>query len=194
MYAQLFNVMKMQASLTMNGVGHMRVATVSSYDPATYAVKVLLKPEDTESGWMPILTPMSGNEWGIYCPPQLGDCAIVGFQEGDKESGFVVGFFFNDVDRPTPVESGEVQIINKTGSKIILKKNGDIEFDCSAQNINATCESFTINGKLHVTGDIKSDAQIEDFKSRMEDMRDTYNSHTHTDPQGGVTGTPSAPM
>lgn len=179
MYAKLFNVMKMQASLVSNGISQLRIGTVSSYDPSTYSAKVLLKPEDTESEWLPILTPMSGNEWGIYTPPQLGDCAVVGYQEGDKESGFIIGCFYNDVDRPIPVESGEIQIINKSGTKIILKKNGDVEINCSAHNISATCEEFTINGKLHVTGDIDSDAQIKDFKSSINDIRGVYNDHYH---------------
>jgi phage baseplate assembly protein V len=194
MYAKLFNVMRMQASLASNAISQMRIGTISSYDPATYSVKVLLKPDDTESEWLPLLTPMSGNSWGIYAPPQLGDCAVIGYQEGDKESGFIIGHFFNDVDRPESVESGEIQIINKIGTKIILKKNGDIEINCSTQNITATCTEFTINGKLHVTGDINSDAQVIDYKSSMDGMRTIYNSHTHPDPQGGNTSPPNQPM
>ena len=190
MYAKLFNVRRMQASLAMNAISQLRVGTVSSYDPATYSVKVLLKPDDTESEWLPILTPMAGNNWGIYCPPQLGDCAIIGFQEGDKESGFVMGYFFNDEDRPKSVQSGEVQLINKFGTNIILKQNGDIELNCSTQNITATCQNFTINGKLHVTDDIKSDAKITDHKSSMDDMRTTYNGHYHIGSPPSATPTP----
>lgn len=194
MYQKLFNVMRMNAAIAMNNMAQLRVGTVSSYDPNTYSVKVLFKPDDTESEWLPILTPMAGNGWGIYAPPQLGDCAIIGFQEGDQESGFVIGFFYNDVDRPKSVNSGEVYLINKSGSFIALKENGDIEINCSTQNITATCQNFNINGKLNVTGDITGNSEVRDEKSTMNDMRDTYNSHIHPDPQGGDTGAPNNPM
>lgn len=194
MYNKLFNVMRMQAGIAMNNIANMRVGTVSSYDPNTYSVKVLMQPEGTESEWLPILTPMAGNGWGIYTPPQIGDCAIIGFQEGDQESGFAIGFFYNDVDRPKAVNSGEVYIINKSGTFISLKGNGDLEINCSTRNITATCQNFNINGKLNVTGDISGAAEVRDEKSTMNAMRDIYNGHSHSDPQGGNTGNPNNPM
>jgi len=58
--------------------------------------------------------------------------------------------------------------------------------------VNATASSFNLTGDLNVTGNITATKQISDAIRNMSADRSIYNSHVHSDPQGGQTGTPSA--
>lgn len=64
-----------------------------------------------------------------------------------------------------------------------------------------TEEGFEIKGKLKVlgnienTGDIDSGGNVSDATSSMQDMRDTYNTHTHISATpGSPTSQPAQPM
>jgi len=63
-----------------------------------------------------------------------------------------------------------------------------------AGNVNETTPQHTINGKLHVTGNISSDSQVYDFKGTMDEMRTVFNGHTHTGDSGGTTSPPQSQM
>ena len=52
--------------------------------------------------------------------------------------------------------------------------------------------SWDMNKPLNVTGNITATKQISDAIRNMSADRSIYNSHVHSDPQGGQTGTPSA--
>jgi phage baseplate assembly protein V len=57
----------------------------------------------------------------------------------------------------------------------------------------ATPGNATINGSLSATGDVSAAGDVEDGAGSMQEMRDTYNTHTH--PETGVTtGAPNEPM
>ena len=101
-----------------------RIGVVSGYDPANYAAKVRIQPEDVETGWLPVATPWSGPGWGMFCPPSLDDVVDVHFQEGGKEAGFVCLRHFGDRFRPLPVPSGEFWLVHKSGSNFKFHDGG----------------------------------------------------------------------
>lgn len=103
-----------------------RVGTVSSYDPDAHAVKVMLQPENKESGWIPLATQHIGNGYGLAWGPEVGDQVEIGFQEGDISTPRVVGRLHSDEDKPPRVEAGEMLLKRKDGSQIIMNKNGNV--------------------------------------------------------------------
>ena len=141
----LLNVMRGEAQKALQGVATTRLGTISSYDASTHAVKVLLQPDGTETGWCPLGETWVGNGWGMFCAPSIGDQVQVEFQEGDKSVGIACLRFYNDVDRPLSVPSGEMWIVTESGSFLKFKKNGTIE--SNAPNWNHT-------GNLNVTGNV----------------------------------------
>lgn len=103
-----------------------RMGIVDAYDPDKYAVKVRLQPSGVLSGWIPIASCYVGNGWGLFAAPTIGDSVRVDAQEGDIDAGTMGGSFFNDVDRPLSVPSGEFWLQHKTGSFLKFLNNGDV--------------------------------------------------------------------
>lgn len=155
----------------------LRAGLVSSYDPDGYAAKVRIQPEDTETGWLPLLTLLSGSGWGVCAAPAIGDQALVAFLQGDVNAGFVIGFLFDDQSPPPRVESGEIHLRAKgDAASIVLRANGDI----------ASAGSWVHMGSLHVTEDVTVEADvIVGGDVRAGDEPVSLTTHTHGGVQGG---------
>lgn len=154
----LLNAMKLQAQQA--GPALMRVGTVTSYDPANYAVKVSLQPEGATTGWLPILTPWSGNGWGLFAPPTPGDLVEVQFHDGDFNAGVACLRFFNDGQRPLNVASGELWLVHASGAYLKLTNDGKV-----LMNATAEIDVGNIGSALHT---LVTDAFVS-----------LFNSHTH---------------
>jgi hypothetical protein len=95
---------------------HERHGLVTSFDPDKYLAKVMLWPEGQETGWLPIETAHTGNDYGIAIGLQpgdgktTGDQVIVRFQEGDLESGKIVQRVHSNDEKPPTVQAGEIVI------------------------------------------------------------------------------------
>lgn len=130
------NVVRSEIAHWLEQLGRPVMGIVSSYDPVHYAAKVKLDPEFpdpdqpgnvTESGWLPIMTHWSGNGWGCYSPPSIGDQVPVIFLENHGGSGFIIGRCFDwPAHVPAAVNSGEYWLVHKTGSYIKLTNDGKI--------------------------------------------------------------------
>ena len=103
--------------------GQARFATVSSVDPETGYVRVVLRPEGTLTGWLPVLTNWCGSNWGLICLPTPGDQVLVIPQEGDAEHSIVLGRIFSDRQKPPNVPSGELWIVHRQGQAIKDRKS-----------------------------------------------------------------------
>jgi uncharacterized protein involved in type VI secretion and phage assembly len=74
------------------------------------------------SAWAPIATAWAGNNRGTYLLPEVDDEVVVAFLHGDLKHPYVIGFCWNDIDRPpepTPVlERRELK--SKSGHKVVF--------------------------------------------------------------------------
>lgn len=126
---------------------------VTAYDDGTYMCKVLLLPEEKETGWIPIPSIWTGAEWGLFCPPTVGDLVEVEFINGDFESGYSIKRFFTDSEPPIPgIPSGEFWLVHATDTFIKLFNDGHME-------INVTADLLTDVAGNHVEN-IKGSANI----------------------------------
>lgn len=179
----LLNIMRRQASTVVGNLAQTKLGTISSYDPSTYTVKVLLIEGDNDNkplltGWLPVFSPWIGNNWGLFCPPTPGDLCEVHFQEGDLQNGYVGLRSFNDVEKPLPVASKEFWLVHESGSSIKLTNDGKI-------NINGNVELDLLSSvvKIGVENQVK--------KLVTEAFISAFNSHRHTIPSG-TSGVPTA--
>lgn len=197
MMQHILNQVRLQAELANTNVAKTRIGLVDSYDQNTYSCKVNLQPDNTLTGWLPILSPWVGNGWGMFAPPTIGDLVEVQFIEGDIESGMLCQRFYNDSDRPLPVPAGELWLFHKSGAYLKFTNDGKVtvnsalEIDATAPTINLTATSAVnvvapaIN--LGASGQSLLGLVTSAFMS-------IFNGHNHNDPQGSVSGPPNQLM
>lgn len=160
--------------------------------------------------------------YGLSVHPKRGAEHVSLFLQGSASHGVTL-VVADRRYRQKGMEEGEVALHDDQGQKVYLTRNG-IVIDGGGKEINITntphviadTPKFTfahdveILGKLDVTQNITglanvtglalfSIGNITAFSASatpisMSAMKTTYNGHTHTDPQGGSVGTPSATM
>lgn len=212
-------MLQKQAALVGDRKMHTRLGTVSGYDKTYYAVKVALQPEGTETGWIPLGSSFVGNGWGLFCAPSIGDMVEVQFQEGDVEAAICCHRFFNDIDRPLPVPSGEFWLVHKSGSSLKFFNDGTVELH-THQNLSVQVDgnlvanvtgtlSAVISGQASITssdkilltatevdimGNLIVTGSITDNTGAgnvktVANMRTVYDSHVHPGVQSGPNST-----
>lgn len=165
----ILDALKTQAGLVDRTLGQPRFGTVTSFDTANYTARVLLQPEGTVTGWLPVLSAWTGPGWGMIVPLAAGDQVLVLPQEGDAEHGVIVGRAFSNICPAPPATAGEFWIIHPSGSCLKLKNDGTV----------------TIAGDLHVAGD------VYDRHGSLSHLRGSYNAHVHTEQTSGQTTSPN---
>ena len=94
---------------------------ITSVDPVTWTAKVMLRPSDIETGWLPISVPYVGPGYGILGLPPDGAQVTVLFLGGDPTVGKIVGFTFNAVETPPQgLQPGDLLISTAAGASVKL--------------------------------------------------------------------------
>jgi uncharacterized protein involved in type VI secretion and phage assembly len=71
------------------------------------------------SAWAPVMTPMAGDNRGLYCLPEVNDHVLVMFDRGRIDSPFVIGAVWSGKDKP-PLPSGK----QKTDVRLFKSRSG----------------------------------------------------------------------
>lgn len=109
----------------------------------------------------------------------------------DMQDGCVIGALYNDEDICILSDKNKKYIFFEDGTKILYdKKEKNLLIDAvNSINLKAVQTNFTtdlkIKGNLDVDGDITSTGNISDKAYAMEEMRNKYNSHNHTNGNNG---------
>lgn len=185
--------MKLHAAMQQSDRMMTRIGQVTSYDAPNYCVKVTLQPEGVTTGWLPLLSQWVGNGWGLFTPPTLGDLAEVHFIEGDASEGVAALRFFNDVERPLNVPSGECWLVHKSGAFVKLTNDGKLTLNDQAGSTvvmngdNTGSMTFsaglTVNANVQVNGNVIASGDISDkngAKGTLQHVRDVFDTHTHS--------------
>ena len=145
--------------------------------------------DEDESFWARIVTPMAGNDRGLYLLPEVDDEVLVAFQQGRVEIPYVLGALWNGKDKPPEANgdgknarrtlksrSGHVIRLDDTdgGEKIEIidaKGKESIVLDTAKNTITLSADKDVIieskNGALKLSG--KSGVEIvSQGKARIE--------------------------
>ncbi len=114
-----------------------------------------------ESHWARVLTPMAGNERGLYFLPEVDDEVLVAFQHGDVRFPYILGALWNGQDKPPETNDGDnnLRTIKSRSGHIIRLDDTDgaekIEIiDSSEKNsivINTAENTITIAADADIT-------------------------------------------
>ncbi|MBI6183469.1 baseplate assembly protein [Serratia proteamaculans] len=145
MMNSLLNTLRAASQQAAQTTATTRQGVVTSYDPDAYAIRVMLQPDNTLTGWLSLKSPWVGNGWGLFCPPSIGDLVEIDYQEGAAAAGSVGWRFYNDEDKPLPCPSGEFWLVHRSGSLLKFHNDGGVEL------VTAGDLRETVKGDYHLT-------------------------------------------
>ncbi len=130
-------------------------------------------------------------EYGFTSVPLPGAEAAVIFVGGNRDHGLVIA-----VDdrryRLKPLEGGEVALYTDEGDYIKLGRNREIEVNTQVLRVIASDMVRMETPELRVTGEIID--RCDTNGDTMQEMRQTYNIHTHAEDSTGNTEIPNQLM
>lgn len=175
MTRRLANALRMQAGSMDAQLGQARWGTVQSYDSVKVNAKILMQPEGVLSGWLPVLSPMVGDGYGLLVPPSPNQQVAFIADNGDHNHGIIVGSTWSNAaaapqppktpgGSDAPVVPGEAALVSKSGSYILLNNDGSVLAVNGSMSVLMASDGITINGggqPVHITnGDLHVDGAI----------------------------------
>lgn len=133
--------------------GAPRFGLVASFNPQTYCAKVTIQPENTLTGWLPVLSSWVGVGWGFVAPLPLGVQVLVLPDRNDAQQGVIAGVLFSDVDTPpNSAAAGEILFRHQSGAFLTLKNDGSVDINAPG--------GMNITGNVAVTGSITASGDV----------------------------------
>jgi uncharacterized protein involved in type VI secretion and phage assembly len=84
--------------------------------------------DQDQAHWAQLATPMSGNKWGWYTLPEVGDVVVVVFIAGDIRQPVVLGGIWSKTDAPPePITDGKNEVRgykSRSGHRFLLDDSG----------------------------------------------------------------------
>jgi phage baseplate assembly protein V len=174
-------------------VGHGRITAGKSTGPV-HMYQIRVNDLDIRDN-VPHLS-----EFGFISMPPLGTDVVMVCLEGNPRKSILVGTN-HQPSLPQGLLPGESMVFNLWGMSIYMTQAGIVVQansqpvtvnDATTVTINASAKVRMVTPLLEVTGDIIDNSATN--AHTMGQMRTIYNSHTHSDPQGGAVSVPTTTM
>lgn len=134
-------------------------------------------------------------EYGFESYPKAGAECFVVFLNGNRSQGIVLSVM--DRQYRPDIDEGEIAFYTHEnesagGHRIHFKTGQKIEIFCKEATVNATVKAKVDSPATEVTGGSVELASQDAVKKLLnEDFAGLFDTHVHTDPQGGLTGAPT---
>jgi phage baseplate assembly protein V len=117
-------------------------------------------------------------DYGAYAVPPLGSEVVVLYRGGDRNKPLVIATSHRP-SRPRGKQPGDSGIYNGVTGAIVEMTDAGTVIDAGGLPITVkNFSSCTVEGDLHVTGDVISRAG--GMPVSLNTLRDDYDEHTHT--------------
>jgi phage baseplate assembly protein V len=175
------------------------VGLVKTQDAANCRVRVIFPHRSQmQSYWLPVLVPKSQND-KAYWMPDIGEM-VVCLMDQHFEDGAVLGAIYSSTDTPPASSADKYHWTFKDGATFDYDRAAHvlaITLGASA-TMTITAHGATIqidaSGNINLTAAGNINLVTNSHIDSVNGIINTYNSHTHPDPQGGNTSTPTQQM
>ena len=146
--------------------------------------------EEHESAWARVVTPMAGNDRGLFLLPEVDDEVLVAFEHGRVELPYVLGALWNGQDKP-PADNADgennIRVLKSRSGHVIRLDDSEgaekieiadaegtesLVFDMAAKSITLTADNDVVieskNGKVKVTGQKGVEITAPDGTGKLE--------------------------
>lgn len=146
--------------------------------------------EEHESNWARVLSPMAGNDRGLYTLPEVDDEVLVAFEHGRVEFPYVLGSLWNGKDKPPgknddgknnvralKSRSGHTISLDDTDGEekieiVDAKGKESLVFDTAKNTITITADKDVVieskNGKVQITAKAGVEIKSQDGPAKLE--------------------------
>ena len=119
------------------------------------------------TGWIPVMSPYAGQDYGYYSLPEVGAEVVVGFNMGDRNRPIVLGTLWNEKNKH-PKDS----VTEKNTSKMLITKGGnEILIDDTQDKQKITLK--TKSGLILSLDDEKKSLSISDKEQKNSILIDS---------------------
>lgn len=214
MSERLLHLYLQQTQQQLKEVRLVEFGHIASFDPASYAVKVIfpaLQDVDNNpilSGWLPLGSGWVGNGFGAFFHPHggatfehpnQGEEVVVVVAEREQGVSAIANLLFNDTMQPPAANTqpGDYLLRHESGSFLHFKSTGDVHLTTQHDliaTVGHDADVMAVNS-ANVTSPAINLGNGGTLEQLLNDhAKGTFNGHTHTDPQGGVTSSPNQQM
>ncbi len=176
-----------------------RVGIVKTQDAVNCRVRVTFPDRNQmTSWWLPVCVPKSQND-KAYWIPDVGEQVVCLMDEHD-EDGVVLGSIYSSADLPPASSADKWHITMKDGATfdydraahalaVSIPSGGTVSLMANGATIQ-----IDASGNINLTAAANITLVTSTHNDSVNGMINTYNVHTHPDPQGGNTGAPNQIM
>jgi len=129
--------------------------------------------------------------YGLTSSPPPGAMLVVLPVGGSTAHGILIATEHGSY-RLKNLAPGESALYDDQGQKVHITRNGIVVDGAGKQVTITNTPKVRMETELEVTGEIKD--RCDTSGKTMSGMRNTYNNHTHNDPQGGTVNVPNQVM
>lgn len=121
--------------------------------------------------------------FGLTSRPPLGTEAVIVCVGGSRDHAIAIAEEHRGT-RPTGLLApGEVLVYAQGGSRVHLKADGSVVVTAAA--------GLEVSDDIDAGGNVSAGGDVADATGTLAALRNAYNVHVHSDPQGGSTGPPT---
>lgn len=184
------NHLQGRAQIAAAQTGANRFGLVTSYNPHDHTVSI--DTLDVDEDGQPVvakdvpITTMAAGSTSMRYAPAAGQMAFYSVDSHDSDSKVVTGFGHSDLNRPSDsvqLQPGEFLLSTDKGFSLHVAADGSISITAQKAAVTIQTTSWTgdinLDGRLVATGNVESQADIKDKSKTLDDLRQTFDRHTH---------------